>query len=46
MRTHPAAGSLLGIEALELKDIERILESAKRMQRNAVPLLRDRRGPT
>src|ERR1700744_2534195 len=43
MRPHPAAGSLLGIESLELKDIERILESAKRMQRSASPLLRDRR---
>jgi aspartate carbamoyltransferase catalytic subunit len=43
MRTHPAAGSLLGIEALELKDIQRILESAKRMQRSPSPLLRDRR---
>jgi aspartate carbamoyltransferase catalytic subunit len=43
MRTHPAAGSLLGIETLELKDIQRILDSAKRMQRGASPLLRDRR---
>jgi aspartate carbamoyltransferase catalytic subunit len=43
MRTHPAAGSLLGIEGLELKDIQRILDSAKRMQRSASSLLRDRR---
>ena len=43
MHARPAAGSLLGIEALELKDIQRILDSAKQMQRRATPLLRDKR---
>jgi len=43
MHARPAAGSLLGIETLELKDINRILDSAKRMQRGAKPMLRDKR---
>lgn len=43
MHAKPAAGSLLGIEALDLKDISRILDSAKRMQRSPKPMLRDRR---
>jgi aspartate carbamoyltransferase catalytic subunit len=43
MHSRPAAGSLLGIEALELKEIDRLLDSAKRMQRRPRPILRDRR---
>jgi aspartate carbamoyltransferase catalytic subunit len=43
MPTRPAAGSLLGIETLALKDVYRILSSAKRLQRRPRPVLRDRR---
>ena len=43
MLPRPAAGSLLGIETLELKDVYRILGDAKRMQRRARPMLRERR---
>ncbi len=43
MPPRPAAGSLLGIETLELKDVYRILEDAKRMQRRPRPMLRERR---
>jgi aspartate carbamoyltransferase catalytic subunit len=43
MHAQAPAGSLLGIEGLELGDIERILDSARRMQRRTSPLLRDRR---
>jgi len=43
MPARPAAGSLLGIEALDLKDINRILDSARRMQRRTRPMLRERR---
>lgn len=43
MPVRPAAGSLLGIESLELKEVYQILDSAKRMQRGAKPVLRERR---
>lgn len=43
MHARPAAGSLLGIETLDLKDINRILDSAKRMQRRTRPMLREKR---
>lgn len=43
MHARPAAGSLLGIETLDLRDIQRILSSAKQMQRRPKPLLRDKR---
>ncbi len=43
MHPRPAAGSLLGIETLDLKDIQRILTSAKQMQRHPKPMLRDKR---
>ena len=43
MHSRPAAGSLLGIEALDLKEINRILDSAKRLQRRVRPMLRERR---
>jgi len=43
MPPRPAAGSLLGIETLDLKDVYQILDSAKRMQRGPKPMLRDRR---
>jgi len=43
MHTRPAAGSLLGIETLELKEVVHILDSAKRLQRQPKPMLRDKR---
>ena len=44
MLSRPAAGSLLGIETLELKDVYRILDDAKRMQRRGPkPMLREKR---
>jgi aspartate carbamoyltransferase catalytic subunit len=44
MASRPAAGSLLGIETLELKEIERILDAAKRMQNGGSrTILRERR---
>jgi aspartate carbamoyltransferase catalytic subunit len=43
MHARPAAGSLLGIETLDLKDINRILASAKVLQRRPGPMLRDKR---
>ncbi len=43
MPPRPAVGSLLGIETLELKDVYRILEDAKRMQRQPRPMLRAKR---
>lgn len=43
MHARPAAGSLLGIETLELRDIQRILASAKVLQRHPKPMLRDKR---
>jgi aspartate carbamoyltransferase catalytic subunit len=40
----PASGSLLGIETLELKDINRLLDAAKQMQRKGPrPMLREKR---
>ena len=43
MAARSAAGSLLGIEPLELKEINRLLEDARRMQRKTRPMLRDKR---
>jgi aspartate carbamoyltransferase catalytic subunit len=43
MHARPAAGSLLGIETLELKDIHRILDSARRLRSRPKPMLRDKR---
>jgi aspartate carbamoyltransferase catalytic subunit len=43
MAARPAPGSLLGIEPLELKDIHRILDNARHMQRKVRPMLRAKR---
>src|SRR3954449_11404522 len=44
MAGRPASGSLLGIESLELKDINGMLAAAGRMQRRRPkPMLRDKR---
>jgi aspartate carbamoyltransferase catalytic subunit len=44
MATRPAAGSLLGIEPLDLEDVESLLNAAKRMDRRGPrPMLREKR---